>query len=156
MLATLGSGNQSTSYKRLKMMRKLLKAAIVIAAIAGYQTVAISTASANDAGVASGGLSQYAHDPATRKAMPFKPFKVASRRSRRRNRAIAGAAVAGIAALILSEAIRSSRNRDYYYYDDDYYGYHSSYPGYRKCNRWADRCDYGNRRACRKWNRRCR
>ena len=155
MLATLGSGNQPIRYKGLKMMRKLLKAAIVIAAIAGYQTVTVSTASANGAGVTSGGLLQYSHDPATRKAMPFKPFKVASRRSRRRNRVIAGAAVAGIAALILSEAIRSRRDRDYYY-DDDYYSYRSSYPGYRKCNRWAYRCDYGNRRACRKWNRRCR
>ena len=135
-------------------MKKLLKAAIVTAAITGYQGVAISTASANDTGVARTGLLQYAHDPATRKVMPFKPFKVASRRSRRRNRVIAGAAIAGIAALFLSEAIRSRRDRNYYY--DDPYTYRSSYPSAHQCNKWAYRCDYGNNRACNKWNRRCR
>ena len=134
-----------------------MNAALIAATFAGFQLMAAAGASASEPS-----LLKYAQDPSVEKTMTFKPFKVASRRSRRRNRALAGFAVAGIAALIISEAVRSKRKNRAYYSDDDYYydnrsyNYRSSYPGRQKCYKWANRCDYGNSRACRKWNRRCR
>ncbi len=135
-------------------MKKLFKAALVVVSLTGFQALGTVAANASETG-----LLRYAQDPASRNVNLFKPFKVASRRSRRRNRAIAGGIAVGIAALIISEAIRSKRHRYYdddYYYDNRSYNYRSSYPGYRQCNKWARRCDWGNNRACRKWNRRCR
>ncbi len=136
-------------------MQKFAKAAVIAAMLAGFQITGAASAFAGErtAGSQTGGLLQYAEEPATRPAEHFKPFKVASKRSRRRNRAIVGGVIAaGIAALILSEAARSRRDR--YYYDDDNRYYR--YPGRRTCRVWARRCDNGRYRYCRKWDRRCR
>ncbi len=134
-------------------MKKLFKAALVVATLAGFQLMAVAGASANDAG-----LLKYAQDPSAKEMMTFKPFKVAGWRGRRNRRALGGIAVAGIAALIISEAIRNKRR---HHYDDDYrysrsYSYRSSYPSRRQCRKWDRRCEWGNYRACRKWNNRCR
>ncbi|MCP4933144.1 MAG: hypothetical protein GY927_02830 [bacterium] len=134
-------------------MKKLFKAALVIATFAGFQLMAVTGASAADTG-----LLKYAQDPGAKQIMSFKPFKVAGWRGRRNRRIARGALFAGVTALIISEAIRSKRRSRYN--DDYYYGrsyrYRSSYPGRRQCRKWNRRCDYGNYRACRKWNRRCR
>lgn len=134
-------------------MKKLFKAALIVLSMAGFSIVATSSVSANDAG-----LMKYAQEPAVKKAdmLSFKPFKVAGRYARRRNRAIAGGLAVGIAALIISEAVRSKRRRN-----DVYYNNNRSYGRYgasrRQCRRWADKCDYQGRRwACRKWSNRCR
>lgn len=148
--------------KGLNIMKKLFKAALVVVTLTGFQAIAVTGASA-EAGTSQTNLLQYAMDPDARTVDRFKPFKVASKRfkrrrgrhSRRHNGRIAGGVIAaGIAGLIISEAIRSSR-RDRYYDDGRYYN-RSSYPGRRTCRKWARRCDYGNRRSCRSWNRRCR
>ncbi len=136
-------------------MNKLFKAALVIATFAGFQLMAVTGASANDAG-----LLKYAQDPSAEQIMTFKPFKVAGWRARRNRRIAGGAIFAGVAALIISEAIRSKRRSNHHYddnyYNDSTYSYRSSYPGRRQCRKWNRRCDYGNYRACRKWNNRCR
>jgi hypothetical protein len=145
----------TTESKGLKMMKRLFKAALIAVTLTGFQAIAVTGASA-ETGTSGTNLLQYAMDPDARTANLFKPFKVASRRSRRRNRGIAGGVIAaGIAGLIISEAIRSKR-RDRYYDDDRYYSHRSSYPGRRTCRKWARSCDYGSRRSCRKWNNRCR
>lgn len=137
-------------------MKKLFRAALVAATLSGFQAIALTGASAQT-GSADTDLTRYAVSPWGKNADTFRPFKVASRWTRRRNRAIAGGIAVGIAALVLSEAIRANRHRRHHYYDDGYYySPRTSYPGYRTCRIWARRCDYGNRRACRKWNRRCR
>ncbi len=133
-------------------MKKLFKAALVIATLAGYQLMAVTGASAGETG-----LLKYAQDPVAKGTMSFKPFQVAGWRGRRNRRIAGGAVAAGIAALIISEAIRSKRRN---HYDDDYrynrsYRYRS-HPSRRQCRKWDRRCDYGNYRACRKWNNRCR
>ncbi len=136
-------------------MKTLFKAAVIALGVAGFSIGAIGGASANDAG-----LMKYAHAPAVKKAdlLTFKPFKVAGRFARRRNRAIAGGIAVGIAALIISEAVRAKRRRHYnddYYYDDR--SYVRNRGSRRQCRRWANKCDYhGARWACRKWNNRCR
>ena len=155
-------------------MKQLFKAALVVMTLSGFQALTIAGASASETD-----LLQYAKDPATKEVKSFTPIKVASRRSRRRNRNIAGGVLAaGVAAIIINEAIRSSRrndryyyrddhryddrryrnrrNNDRYYYDDRSYGYRSVYPGARTCRIWARRCYNGRRSQCRKWNRRCR
>ncbi len=82
-------------------------------------------------------------------ASEAKKIVVAGRRGRRWRRRGAGLAagiIAGAAAAaILSGAARARYHR-HYYYDDGYYG---------RCDRWWHRCQYGNRRACRKFYRRC-
>ena len=136
------------------MMKKMFKVAFIALSLMGGQIAAGSAASANEAG-----LMKYAQEPTVKKAdvLSFKPFKVASRYTRRRNRAIASGIAVGIAALIISEAVRAERRRHrhrhhhHHDYDDD------RYATPRQCRRWADRCDYdGARWACRKWNHRCR
>lgn len=129
--------------KGLESMNKIFKTAIIIATAAGLQAVGAVGASASQSG-----LLQYAQDPTVQKVETFEPIKVASRRSRRRNQAIAAGVAVGIAGLIIADTVRSKprRARRYRY----------SYPGHRTCRRWARRCDYGSRRSCRNWNRRCR
>ncbi|MCF6200311.1 MAG: hypothetical protein L3J67_13155 [Hyphomicrobiaceae bacterium] len=134
-------------------MKKLFKAALIALSMTGFSVAATSSASANDAG-----LMKYAQEPTVKKAdmLSFKPFKVAGRYTRRRNRAIAGGIAVGIAALIISEAVRSKRRRNHTHYNNNRsYGRYGASP--RQCRRWADKCDYHGRRwACRKWNNRCR
>ncbi len=144
-------------------MKKLLKAALVVVAFSGFQAATLTGASAGQSSGHGVDLTKYALDlnvlaPDSRQANSFEPFEVAGRWHRRRNRAIAGGVAVGIAALIISEAIRSER-RKRHYYDDDRYYYRDrrySYPGARTCRIWARRCDNGRISQCRKWNRRCR
>jgi hypothetical protein len=122
-------------------VNKIFKTAILVAAMAGLQAAGTMGASASQTG-----LLQYAQDPTAEKVTVYKPIKVASRRSRRRNRNIAGGVIAaGIVGLIIADAVRDEPRR-----------YRRSYPGRRQCRKWARRCDYGSRRSCRAWNRRCR
>ncbi len=75
-----------------------------------------------------------------------KTIKVAGRRGR----GLALGIIAGVAtAAILS---RAAKGRHYRYYDRPYYRYRSRR---HRCDRWLDRCDYGSRRACRKFYRYC-
>ena len=154
-------------------MKRLFKAALVIVSISGFQTIATVGASAADRTQPAAShvdLTKYAAVPGAKTGEAAKSFKVASRRSRRRNRNVAGGVLAaGVAAIIINEAIRSSRRNDdrYYYRDDRYsddrryndryqYNRHYAYPGRRTCRIWARRCDNGRYSQCRKWNRRCR
>lgn len=75
------------------------------------------------------------------------PIKVAGRRGR----GLAAGIIAGVVgAAILSGAARA-HHRHRHYYHDDYAGYR----GYRRCERWFHKCDYGHRWACRKFYRYC-
>ncbi|MCH9765331.1 MAG: hypothetical protein K0U34_04995 [Alphaproteobacteria bacterium] len=79
-----------------------------------------------------------------------KTIKVAGRRGR----GLALGIIAGAAtAAILSGA---ARGHDRYYYRSYR---RSRYPRYRRhrhrCDRWAYKCDYGNDRACYKYDRYC-
>lgn len=71
---------------------------------------------------------------------------VAGRRGR------VGAAIVGgiIAGALIAGAARAHNRRgghvDYYYHRDRYDN---------RCERWLYKCDYGNRRACRKFYRHC-
>lgn len=134
-------------------MIKLFKAALVVTVIAGFQIAGSVGASASETG-----LLQYAKVPTVNEVTQFKPIKVASKRSRRRNKVIGGVVAAGVAGLIISEAIRAERHRNGYdeYDDDRVYNDRSSYPGRNICRKWNRRCDRGVRKACRKWSRRCR
>jgi len=142
------------------MIKKLFKAApfkaaLIISAFAGGQLMAVTSASASETG-----LLKYAQESSIMKGatakegLILKPFKVASKRSRRRNRIIGGVIAAGVAAVLLNEAARSNR-RNRHYYNDRYYDNRSYRSSRRYCRKLANRCDWGNRRACRKWNRRC-
>lgn len=96
-------------------MNKFLKVAVISAAVIGMQAATMTTAS-------------YAR-PLHR---------------HHGGRVAAGVVAAGVAGLILSEAIRDNRR-----------GYRSDRDYYVSCRRLAIRCDDGSRRACREWRRYC-
>ena len=123
-------------------MNTILKAAIVLAACTGLQAAGTMAASASQSG-----LLQYAQDPSAREVTQVNSIKVASRRSRRRNRALAAGIAIGVAAAVVAPHVVRSRRSRYSRY---------SYPGARTCRIWATRCDNGRRSQCRKWDRRCR
>jgi hypothetical protein len=167
-----GNKEQQQGTKGLEMKKTLSMAALAIFALLAAQFTSAGMATAADRNFA--GLDQYAlgqgasgnsavsgllaqaREPGRHGVTVHEEIKVASRRSRRRNRAIVGGIAVGIAALIIADAIRRERRRDRYYnYDDDYYYNDRPRVTNRKCRRWARRCDRGVRRACRKLYRHC-
>jgi len=153
------------------MIREFFRAALAIAVLAAFPILSGTPALAAEKNFS--GLDSYALSTAVpahkqsygdllsrsrhqsqAKSGLFAPIKLASRRSRRRNRAIIGGIALGLTALIIAESIRRERARhhyrDDYYYDDD-----DEYVTNRRCRRWARKCDRGRRWACRKLYRYC-